>query len=53
MKKEKVHILTVLSPLPHNTIHLNKIKDQIVCTRNKKKNADILTRIIHLKLENV
>lgn len=42
--------------IPTDTQHYSpeyELKYQLVCTRNKKKNANILTRIIYLKLENV
>lgn len=42
--------------IPMATQHYSpeyELKYQLVCTRNKKKNANILTRIIYLKLENV
>lgn len=42
--------------IPTATQHYSseyELKYHLVCTRNKKKNTDILTRMIYLKLENV
>lgn len=41
--------------IPTATQHYSpeyELKYQLVCTRNKKKNANILMMIIYLKLEN-